>query len=317
MHDKIKKYITLGMMSFFVFTSNTISALATVEYELTKQCQTIKELSIDNYRLHLKNIDGYTYIVDKCENIRYGWSYDSIGNLYYTELGSEAGIIKSGKNSDGISFDENGVYINPSFINVEKNFELSKRFEQGEWLYFENTEKLFNFFEYYEVQYRLSDSVENYRITHNDDGSYTVKIPEKAKYDREDLINQIIEKIGDTEGETEYEKIYSICKNIGEYLEYDLSYITTDMETSLRDKKGVCRQYTKIASVLLNEEGIDHELMEGQESGADHIWLRCFVNGKWTYVDVTGARDKWRLYGNITYEVFTETYVPKVAMMIE
>lgn len=310
---KIKKSLVTGFMFISLLNNSVIPTTAQVSPEVMASTQYLKELSKAEQGLYFEETDSGPIIKDKSGETRYGWQYDMVGNLYY--MTQDGKMIRSGTNSDGIYFDENGRYINPAMREAERNDSLSKQFESGKTLKFENQERLLDFLEYYSVQYRYLDDADNFTVINNSDGTKRITIPEDRKYDREALIQRVISQFGPLEGETDYEKIMDGCQKVTG-ISYDLSYINEDLEKSLTDGKGVCRHYAKCMKILLDDAGIKNEIMVGNYNGSPHMWLRCFVNDEWCYVDPTAASQIWWNYSNMPYETFITSYVPLRSMTL-
>lgn len=313
--NNLKKYLLTGTFAFNLLYGNIISGYAQVNPEVVASFQELKELSKAEDNLSFQEINGNTYIVKSDGTIKYGWQYDNNGNLYYITEGT--GMIRSGTNKDGIYFADNGCFVNPSMKNIEVNNDLSRRFEAGETLRFPNKDKLLDFLEYYSVQYRYMDDASDFEIINHGNGSKSITIPANRKYDRELLISNIMEKFGPLEGNTPYEKIVDGCQKITNTIDYDLNYINTDLQTSLTEEKGVCRHYTKCLKVLLDDAGIQNEIMVGYQNGNGHMWLRCFIDEEWVYVDPTAAKQIWWNYCNIPYQIFVDNYTPARSITIQ
>lgn len=311
----LKKILLSGTLAFSIVFGNISPVYAEVNPEVVSSFQELKELSKAEAGLDFQDIDGNTYVVDKNGNTRYWWQYDLNGNLYYIE--PESGMIRSSTNAGGIYFDENGHFVNPSMKNVEKNLDLAKRFDNGETLRLANEEELLDFLEYYSAQYRYQDDASNITIINNGDGSKSITLPAAMKYDREALINEILTKFGPLEGSTDYEKILDGCQKITNTISYDLDYITADLQTSLADGKGVCRHYSKCLKALLDNAGIQNEIMVGYYMGNGHMWLRCMVGEEWVYVDPTAAKQIWWSYSNIPYQTLIENYIPARSISVQ
>ena len=313
--QKYKKILYALLLSFSLI--NTTPIYASEYTEFVNNLVYLRDLNTTNDGNHLKEINGYSYIVDKNDNICYGYSYDEYGNLYYTEENSTTGILKSNVNQDGIWFDENGIYTNPSTIEIDKNKALSEEFEQTGSVTFNSNEEVLNFLEYYSIQYRLYDEVFNYPIQNkstSENGisteTHTITMPNESKYDRNAVLNNIHNTFIPLRGDTPYEKLFDVCKQIKETMTYDLDYQHADLETAIINKRGVCWHYAKIAKVLLEDAGIQTEIMMGNLNGNGHMWIRCFIDGKWCYVDPTATQTSWWDYSNLPYNKFIKEYLP-------
>ena len=67
----------------------------------------------------------------------------------------------------------------------------------------------------------------------------------------------------------------------------------------IRDRKGVCYDYSEFFYALCTKAGIRCQLIYGRANGGEHAWNRVRINGKWKYIDVTwndetGSKD-WYL----------------------
>lgn len=304
--------LTLGSLIFATcLMSNGFNASASEYTEFVNSLVYLRDLATIDRGLYLDDVNGYTYVKDANGNICYGYSYDTNGNLYYTEEGSTTGLLKSSTNADGISFDENGIYINPSMVEPEKQNILSQKFEAGETLTFKTREELFNFLEYYGVQYRLYDEPDSIYIIKNSDKTYSITLPEDKIYNRQEVLDLIHKTFTPLEGDTQYEKVFNLCQKIRYESTYDLVYKHLDLKTVLNDKKGVCWHYAKIGKVLLEDAGIQTEIMHGTFDNKYHMWLRCLIDGKWCYVDPTATQQNWWDFSNMSYAQFITHYKPQ------
>lgn len=307
-----KLKLTLGSLFCAVYLVGSTFSVSASEYsQFVDSLVYLKDLSTENSGLYFSDLNGYTYIVDAEGNICYDYSYDENGDLYYTEEGSVTGILKSASNADGIYFDENGKYVNPSMVDPERYKQLSIQFETDQFVTLNNQDDILNFLEYYSLQYRLYDEVETLYITKNSDGTYTINLPDNKIYNRQETLDLIHATFTPLEGNTPYEKIFNLCQKIRYESTYDLEYKHSDLKTVLTDKRGVCWQYAAIGKVLLEDAGIQTEIMHGTLNGENHMWLRCLVDGKWCYVDPTATQTGWWDYSNLPYDKFLSSYVPK------
>lgn len=312
---QIKRIIFAGFMFISTLSYSAFPAVAQVSPEIIATTQELKELSKIGNGLYFEETESGTVIKDKTGETQYGLQYDMTGNLYF--ITEESGMIRSSKNENGIYFDENGCYVNPAMVDAEKHKELSHRFESGETLKFENQEKLLDFLEYYSVQYRCLDDASDFTVINYGNGTKEITIPENRKYDREALIQKVIMEFGRLEGNRELEKIIDGCQKVTNSITYDLVYINEDLEKSLTDKRGVCRHYSKILKILLDDAGIQNEIMVGTYNGGAHMWIRCLINGEWCYVDPTAAKQIWWNYADMPYETFISSYMPMRAISIK
>lgn len=309
MHYKKKLLITLASVMLSM-NFNIISFADELNVKpIVKEFLDLKELSMNSDGLHIVNDNGTLYIKDKEDKLEIGLSYDNNGDLYYT--GEDGKLLLNGYNEYGMYFDEYGKYINKSTQNKEEYIELSKRFEDGNRVYFNTENELLNFLEYYSLQYRLIDYDGEYYVYTEDNGQYSTALSKGQYYDREHLRHTIISKFGTLDNEvSDYDKLLDVCKKISSVMEYDLGYTSLSLEKALADNKGVCWHFSKIAKILLDEAGIENEIMIGYYEGNSHMWLRSLIDGKWAYIDPTLAGSAWWSYSNMAYRTFIDSYKP-------
>ena len=193
--------------------------------------------------------------------------------------------------------DYNGTYENEA-INLEN----------GSKIIFDSQNELKHFLMYYFDNYRLNNYNVLYYSGHTNMG-YSVYIDDLSPYNREDTENYIVNTFGITEGDTQEAKIYDVCNKLKDYFFYDLNYANTDLITSIRDKKGVCWQYAKVASVILQNSGVNARTVTGYLNGNYHMWIVCDSEDKKIYSDPTsygsGNINDW----NICQENYQNKYI--------
>jgi hypothetical protein len=226
-----------------------------------------------------------------------GLWYDKKGNIYCNSNYYNQNFL-----------DETNEVINPS--TYYGNFsEMAEKYERGETLTFKSKAEYLNFLEFYNVQYNLKNVHVNYYHTANG-GIISASLAKDQMYDRDAVVKKIIDKFGLPESEDPYEKIYQVCLAITE-MDYNLEDVNTDLTTSLDKNSGVCWQYAKSASVLLNESGVYTEIVFGilgDDTETRHMWFRSLVDGKWVYADPTLCKSFWLGYSNINYSEYMRLY---------
>ena len=103
----------------------------------------------------------------------------------------------------------------------------------------------------------------------------------------------------EVEGYTSKEKVYFIVQRIAELMKYDSSVDTSNSQsnstlvfsptTVLKDGKGVCQAYARLAHLMFKESGIESSYVEGKLVNVPHLWNVVKINGEWFSVDVTAA----------------------------
>lgn len=298
----------LFVVSIMLVLCHMFSSYASVD---DKEVQAIQRSNdyIDNYYgLHLGEKSGVLYNLDKNDNIVYGYSYDLNGNIYFTNYltngpgSADIGILRGEEGENGVYFDENGHLLNPSMpINYSNKEEigngiviqdiidykaLAEEFETEGSIKFKNLKETEDFLEYYILQYSLDNlKADKYKLERvsilNLDGK-ELEVGYRLTFggnitEREEVINAIFSYFGKIEGNTTQEKMYDVCNKLEELMEYDLTYEPSSLLESIKSGKGVCWQYAKIAKILLDDAGVDNELMIGYLNGnrrEAHAWLR-------------------------------------------
>lgn len=274
------------------------------------QAKTVSEINETYYgvcpQYHWEEADGNWYYKDESGQTKYGKFYDDDGNIYDTGSNTDGRIILSGKNSSGEEFGPDGRLINKGVKGEERYQHMSGEYEKKKKIKFDGINDFLDFLEYYQTQYTLNDINLEFSLNTNSltstIGTYT--------YDREAVVKQILDKFGTLKGENDYEKIYDACEKIRTTFDYDLSYMKRSLPDSLSDNIGVCWQYSKIVSLLLDDAGIYNEIVAGKYKGADynHMWIRCKVDDKWIYTDPTMFQSIGWSYYNINYQFYVDNY---------
>lgn len=292
------------LISFPVFASEDLGYANTLAQNNERQYQTEVSLGLYGSTEGLLRPSAYD------QRDRYFYGLD--GELYFSPAGWDSKVLKSGRNEAGILFGKDGEMVNPIYEGkyVDSGIDgLAARFEQGERLTFPGRQEVLNFLEYYTYGYRLGFPAGEYNLAHTDGNGYSVMLGESMRYDRQSVRSLILSEVGPLSGDTPYEKIYDACRKLDGW-EYDASYSTKPMDEAIRNRKGVCWHFAKVAAVLLEDAGFETEIMVGLvdnygTTGDAHEMLRCKVDGKWIYVDPTLFQTTGRWYANMSYSLFT------------
>lgn len=259
------------------------------------------------------NDNGVLHYVDDYGNIKKGKFYDEVGNLYFAD---ENGALNTFQDSNKQNY-INGKLIIPGLEkNVEINAENCLKYENNEKIVFESKEDMYAFLEYYYTQYSMRE--QNLFFTYDTDnfgpGSDNEKqewtLYNKKSYDRQAVCDLIDNTFGEVKGETTHDKIIDVLLKL-KSIKYDLSYMKKDISTCINNKTGCCWHYAKIASYLLNKNGVYTEIIPGKNlvSGEGHCWIRCWEDDKWRYVDPTFyVTESNPFYVDIDYLVYQEMY---------
>lgn len=97
---------------------------------------------------------------------------------------------------------------------------------------------------------------------------------------------------------TDYEKIVAIHAWVARNISYDtVAYQTKDYQLkkaseTLKEKTGVCRDYSFLVAALSRASGLPTKVVYGTAKSLnnvpqDHAWVEVFVNDKWISIDAT------------------------------
>lgn len=93
---------------------------------------------------------------------------------------------------------------------------------------------------------------------------------------------------GDIVGiQDEMARYTAIVNKVCGFLTYDISYKDPHIAYTIRDKKGVCSDYTALALALCEKCNIKAELSTGALNGVEHNMLKVTINGAEYYSDPT------------------------------
>lgn len=79
----------------------------------------------------------------------------------------------------------------------------------------------------------------------------------------------------------------AIVNKVCGFLTYDISYKDPHIAYTIRDKKGVCSDYTALTLALCEKCNIKAELSTGALNGVEHNMLKVTINGAEYYSDPT------------------------------
>lgn len=248
--------------------------------------------------------------LDEFGNIKTGYFFDDSGNFYKTD--NNGNLITTRDTYKQVYID--GKLKIPGLeSNIELNRERCELFEDGEIITFESGDELYQFLEYYYGQYQLY--LQNLYFDYDTTGGPATEKNEyqlrnEKLYNRDAVCNLIDETFGTIEGETSREKLVNILIKL-KGIEYSKESLYATLEDAVKEMKGCCWHYAKIASYLLNKEGIYTEIISGKvlETGENHCWIRSFIDDKWQYIDPTFyVTAENPFYVDIAYVVYQSMY---------
>lgn len=94
--------------------------------------------------------------------------------------------------------------------------------------------------------------------------------------------------------QSEREKALAIYQYVAQNIDYDVNKFKTDAFEyddsalkTLREKKGVCQDYSFLTIALLRSIDMEARFVEGVAEGNRHAWVEVKVDGKWITMDPT------------------------------
>lgn len=104
--------------------------------------------------------------------------------------------------------------------------------------------------------------------------------------------------------------IYDYIINNIQYDYEKIDKLSTDyipeIDSILKDKKGICYDYSSLFSAMLRSQGIPTKLVKGyrNEINTYHAWNEVYLDGSWKIIDTT--YDSWTLKNGTTYSTFQD-----------
>lgn len=212
---------------------------------------------------------------------------------------------------DGGYYDENSTQVNPSeYNNIEEIERKVQDFEQGRYVLVKNKKEMYAFLDYYYVQYQLNKQGIIIQYTDTGAGRW-LELPKKWMYDRDAVVKLILDTYGKVQGETVAEKV-QYASNAMNSLVYRETYVERSITDAIKDGYAVCFHYARIMNVLLNDAGVENEVIvvKPKNFQYNHMIVRSKdENGKWIYSDPTavasGQKESW----NMPYQSVMDSYV--------
>ena len=114
-------------------------------------------------------------------------------------------------------------------------------------------------------------------------------------------------KFGSVSGNDVYDLILNACNKVKD-IKTDNQYAYLQMEDAIEEKSASPWHICKIVSILLEDAGLENELVSGKFNGTQHYWLRCNYDGQWIYVDPTFYLTGYTSFLNIDYDSYISSY---------
>jgi Transglutaminase-like superfamily len=122
---------------------------------------------------------------------------------------------------------------------------------------------------------------------------------EYVKTQAKAIINSII-----TTGMDEHEKVKAIHDYVVKHVSYDTSYQAYTAYEALANRSAVCQGYALLTYQLLEEAGIESQIVTGTGNGQPHAWNLVNIEGKWYHLDTTFDDPIPDKQGRVTYSYF-------------
>lgn len=150
-------------------------------------------------------------------------------------------------------------------------------FDDSGFIVFGDRESARNFLSEYLLQYSLYKmSAENMIYHYPANMEYYCLVKRYPDGSSRDAAKQAIaERFGSLEAETDEGKIDEVCRKLRTGLSYDPNMANFPVEEAVREGRGVCWHYSKIAAELLRDAGIPTDILFGEIYGENHAWLKC------------------------------------------
>jgi hypothetical protein len=180
------------------------------------------------------------------------------------------------------------AYAGTNEDDTEQLLEKCIKLESDQEIAFSSDDDWMNFAYFYINNYELNDCELLY---YPEDNSIT--IADDDRYDRAQVVDEILDTLGPVPGNTTTEIINNACQMTTDAIRYNPDYTHASVEDALLDGQGVCWQRAKICATLLREQDIPCDIVYGYADSnvlthkATHIWLRCKDGDNTIYVDLS------------------------------
>lgn len=119
------------------------------------------------------------------------------------------------------------------------------------------------------------------------------------------------------EATTTKQKALQIYRYVATTIHFDLAKYYregTPWEDSalatLRNRKGICRDYSYLTIALLRASNIPARLIEGTAAGEAHAWVEAEIDGKWITIDPTWGAGYLTPWGTFSQEYRADFFQP-------
>lgn len=120
----------------------------------------------------------------------------------------------------------------------------------------------------------------------------------------EDIVNSLI-----SPGMNIHQKIKVITDYIARNVYYDDYKVKYSAYDALRNGSSTCQGYALLTYILLNEAGIENQIVIGDLGNQSHAWNLVNVDGDWYHLDLTQISSQFHRYGSLFYNEYLVTNV--------
>jgi transglutaminase-like putative cysteine protease len=178
------------------------------------------------------------------------------------------------------------AYAGTTEDDTEQLLEKCIKLESDQEIAFSSEDEWMRFAYFYINNYELNNCELLY---YPEDNSIT--IADDNRYDRAQVVDEILNTLGPVPGTTTTEIINNACQMTTDAIRYNADYTHASVEEALLDGQGVCWQRAKICATLLREQDIPCDIVYGYAGSnvrthkVTHVWLRCQDGDNTIYVD--------------------------------
>lgn len=210
---------------------------------------------------------------------------DSMGDVYYA--GADGKLLCEGYLGEEY-FGADGRLVNPSAKGADKFKEVVDEFEAGEAVCFKSTDEVVDFMHWYSSQWSMGRHDTNLQAeVSSRTGRVKFTKPREFLYDREAVMRELFERFGRIAPSlSDLEKINTACSKLSDF-NYDVTMYQESIHDVLATSSGVCWQFSRIVQCLLEDCGLEVEVVQGLYGDVYHAWLKVKADGRWVYVDPT------------------------------
>lgn len=227
---------------------------------------------------------------------------DEVGDIYTTNA---EGACLTGKVGTEV-YGQDCRLSGDSVYNQEFE-DMAVKYSKGEEVVLPDRSMLHKFVKYYHNQVSLDAQGRQYTgWGYVSDQKLFMR--SNTRVNRDDIIRQLILKVGSLEGSSTREKIRSAARKVANSFEYSLDNKLVSIEEFIKSGKGVCWHYARALEEVLQYNGIKAEVVVGYYGGQSHAWVKAWDGESWVYQDPTHITTRGDEYADIPYDVYLKEY---------